>query len=147
MNDHKKWLRMRSNKIASAAGILKREDGKFLLVKPSYKDEWLLPGGGVDGKEHPSFACVREFMEEVNLDIEIRKILLLSSKVFEYEGENFESFNFLFEVCCEDLSLLQVDGEEIVDYRWVEVEEAKDLMSKSWKKRLESLNVSFYLEI
>lgn len=146
-NDHKEWLKSRSNKIVSAAGILTRDDGKFLLVKPSYKDEWLLPGGGVDEKEHPKQACIREFMEEVNLKVDIIGLELVSSKIFEYEETIFESFNFLFEVSCRDLSDLKLDGNEIVDFRWVDFDEAKTLMSGSWKKRLVFLGKGIYMEI
>lgn len=145
--DHKEWLRSRSNKIVSAAGILKRDDGKILLVKPSYKDEWLLPGGGVDAGEHPKEACVREFFEETNLSVVIEEVLLVSSKLFEYDGEKFESFNFLFAVNCGDFDRLLLDGEEIVDFKWVTLSEAQDLMSGSWRKRLDFLGKGIYLEI
>lgn len=42
-------------------------DGKVVLVRHSYIDGWLLPGGGVKGGEHPRAAVLRELREEIGL--------------------------------------------------------------------------------
>ena len=41
--------------------------GRVLLVRPSYRDTWLLPGGGVEAGELPSEGCRREVWEETGL--------------------------------------------------------------------------------
>lgn len=138
---------MRSNKIGSVFGMLKRGDGKFLLLKPSYRDGWLLPGGGVDPNEQPSEACIREFMEETNLNISLREMIQISSKIFEHNDDKYDSFTFLYEVTCDDVSLLEIDNDEIIDYKWVDIEEACALMSTSWGKRLRNLGKGIYFEI
>jgi 8-oxo-dGTP pyrophosphatase MutT (NUDIX family) len=52
-----------------AAGALFRdEDGCVLLVDPTYKPTWGLPGGAVEKEESPHAACRREVAEELGLD-------------------------------------------------------------------------------
>ncbi|GAA3169346.1 MULTISPECIES: NUDIX domain-containing protein [Streptomyces] len=41
--------------------------GRVLLVKPVYRRQWLLPGGGVESGESPAEAAAREVAEELGL--------------------------------------------------------------------------------
>ncbi|OXM66197.1 MULTISPECIES: NUDIX domain-containing protein [Amycolatopsis] len=51
-----------------AAGVLFRDDAnRVLLVEPSYKPYWDLPGGTVDAEEAPWAAATREVREELGL--------------------------------------------------------------------------------
>lgn len=36
------------------------DKNEILIVKPSYKDHWSVPGGVVDENESPRQACIRE---------------------------------------------------------------------------------------
>ncbi|WP_225840471.1 NUDIX hydrolase [Streptomyces sp. NK08204] len=60
----------------SAAAVLRDGDGRFLIVKPGYKDGWNLPGGGVDEGETPSQAARRELQEELGVEQEIGRLLI-----------------------------------------------------------------------
>ena len=52
-----------------SAGVLFRDRaGRVLLVQPSYKPYWDIPGGAVDEGEAPWTAAVREIHEEIGLD-------------------------------------------------------------------------------
>ncbi|GAA1233270.1 NUDIX hydrolase [Prauserella halophila] len=52
-----------------AAGVLLRDDaGRVLLVEPSYKRFWDIPGGVVEAGEPPWDAAAREVREEIGLD-------------------------------------------------------------------------------
>jgi 8-oxo-dGTP diphosphatase len=52
-----------------AAGALFRDEaGRVLLVDPTYKPVWDLPGGAVEAEESPHAACRREIREELGLD-------------------------------------------------------------------------------
>jgi 8-oxo-dGTP diphosphatase len=47
-----------------AAGIAIRDPGgRILLVRPTYKDGWDIPGGYVEPGESPAEACRRELKE------------------------------------------------------------------------------------
>ncbi|MFC9975563.1 NUDIX domain-containing protein [Spirillospora sp. NPDC050679] len=51
----------------AAAALLLDELGRVLLVKPTYKEGWFLPGGVIEAGESPLAACVRECQEELGL--------------------------------------------------------------------------------
>jgi 8-oxo-dGTP diphosphatase len=51
----------------AAAALLLDDLGRILLVKPTYKEGWFLPGGVIEEGESPLTACVRECDEELGL--------------------------------------------------------------------------------
>lgn len=142
------YLKSRVNKMSAVFGLIYDEKGRLLIVKPSYKDGWMLVGGGIDKNEHPAESLKREFMEEVNLDVEVRDLKQVSSRIVEEDGEKFDLYTFLFEVRCDDISVLKIDDDEIVDFAWLEMEDEEmfNKLSRSWQKRLENLGSSIYLE-
>ena len=52
----------------AATAFFRDHAGRVLLVNPSYKDTWDLPGGAVEEDESPHAACRREVLEELGLD-------------------------------------------------------------------------------
>ncbi len=50
-----------------AGWLLTDEDERVLLVQPTYKPYWELPGGTVERDESPHAAAVRELSEELRL--------------------------------------------------------------------------------
>ena len=61
-----------------AAGALLRDSaGRVLLVEPTYKDVWELPGGTVEAGESPMAACRREVREELGIDVALGRLLCL----------------------------------------------------------------------
>ena len=67
--EHKAWLSEQPKKMVVVKTIIKSELGNILIAKPTYKNTWQLPGGGVDAEESPEDAVVREVSEELNLNI------------------------------------------------------------------------------
>jgi 8-oxo-dGTP diphosphatase len=57
-----------ARKRMAATAFLRDERGRVLLVNPSYKELWDLPGGAVEAEESPHAACRREVAEELGLD-------------------------------------------------------------------------------
>jgi 8-oxo-dGTP diphosphatase len=59
-----------------AAGVLLRDRaGAVLLVEPTYKDTWEIPGGMVEAGESPTEAAHRECREELGRDIDVGPLL------------------------------------------------------------------------
>jgi 8-oxo-dGTP pyrophosphatase MutT (NUDIX family) len=50
-----------------SVAICRDAAGRVLVVKPTYRDGWLLPGGAVDPGESPRVGCIRELAEETGL--------------------------------------------------------------------------------
>nr|MDT0660634.1 NUDIX hydrolase [Micromonospora sp. DSM 115978] len=60
------------------ADVLIRNDrDEILLVNPSYKPGWDLPGGMVEANEAPHLAAERELREELGLDISVGPLLVV----------------------------------------------------------------------
>jgi 8-oxo-dGTP diphosphatase len=47
----------------TAALITGIATGRVLLVKPTYRDHWALPGGYLEAGEYPQDGCARELHE------------------------------------------------------------------------------------
>ena len=62
----------------TAAGALFLDGaGRVLLVEPTYKPTWEIPGGGVEPGETPREACARELHEELGLVLEPGRLLVV----------------------------------------------------------------------
>ena len=57
-----------------ARGIIKNE-GKIVLFNKANKNEYKLPGGGIDEGENPYEAFKREALEETGCEIEIEELI------------------------------------------------------------------------
>jgi len=61
-----------------AVDVLIRDDNeRVLLVNPSYKDYWDLPGGMAESNESPTVAAKRELQEELGIGLAVGRLLLL----------------------------------------------------------------------
>jgi 8-oxo-dGTP diphosphatase len=61
-----------------AAGVLLRDGAeRVLLVEPTYKDYWDLPGGAVEADESPYDAAVREVTEELGIVVTPGRMLVV----------------------------------------------------------------------
>ncbi|MFE6847077.1 NUDIX domain-containing protein [Streptomyces sp. NPDC057686] len=63
---------------ASAAAVVRDEQGRVLIVNPVYKERWNLPGGHLEEGELPTAAARREVREETGLDLEIGDLLVIA---------------------------------------------------------------------
>ncbi|MCA1712014.1 MAG: NUDIX hydrolase [Actinobacteria bacterium] len=117
------------------AGALFRDaDGRVLLVEPTYKDTWELPGGAVEADESPRTACAREVEEELGLRIELGRLLCL-----EWQGpepERTESLMFVYDggVLPADTEL-RLPPEELASYRFVHERDLDTLMVERLSRR------------
>lgn len=60
-----------------AAGVLLSDAlGRVLLVEPSYKPDWEIPGGSVEAGESPYRAAAREVQEELGLVVTPGRLLV-----------------------------------------------------------------------
>ncbi|RKN08338.1 NUDIX domain-containing protein [Streptomyces radicis] len=66
-----------ARKRVAAGVILRDEGGRVLLVNPTYKEGWDLPGGMVEANESPRDAARRELFEELGIHPELRRVLLM----------------------------------------------------------------------
>jgi 8-oxo-dGTP diphosphatase len=92
-------------------GVVLNEHGQVLLVEHVFhpRHPWGLPGGWMDRNEQPRHAVVRELKEELDLDVEVSRLLLA-----EVSFRNHMDFAFLCRTSGEIGSL----SGELLSYDW-----------------------------
>lgn len=60
---------------ASAGALIRDKRGRLLILKPTYKKGWTIPGGQIDPGESPWEACRREAREECGLQLESGRLV------------------------------------------------------------------------
>jgi len=100
-----------------AAGVIIRRDSALLIKRgkneKAYPNEWELPSGKVEYKEHPDKAAVREVKEETGLDVKVIRPLTISH--FVYGKRHCVQINYLVKAKNYKVRL----SEEHDDYKWV----------------------------
>ena len=116
---------------ASAGALLHDGEGRILILKPTYKAGWTIPGGQIeeDG-ESPWEGCRREVVEETGLVVDggrLRCVDYLHPRPNRPGG-----VRFLFDCGVVDAgrrSALVLQVGEIDDARWAMPDEADGLLS------------------
>ncbi len=81
-------------------------------------------------------ALKREVKEEVGLDVEPLRLLLMQEAIYSEEFYKRRHFIFLDYLCKSSSSKVRVDNQEIQSYIWVKPEEAGKLRVDTFTKRL-----------
>lgn len=112
--------------------------GKVLIVKPSYKDVWEIPGGVVENNESPRRAAEREIKEELDLSKSLNKFLCVDYQD-PYDIKT-ESLMFIFDggtLSEDEIKSIKLDGKELIEFRFVSLEEVSKLLSPVLARRVE----------
>jgi 8-oxo-dGTP diphosphatase len=70
-----------------AAGALFVHGDRILLVHKTYGNGWDIPGGYVDAAESPAAACRREVKEELGIEREAQRLLIVDWAPSASEGD------------------------------------------------------------
>ena len=100
------------------------EQGRVLLVEPTYTDSWEIPGGVVEKDESPLAACIREIKEELGLHRAISRLLCVDYN--RRAGEKTESLMFIFYgglLTAKDLAEIKLDPKELKGSEFVPAED------------------------
>lgn len=125
-----------------AAGALFFDDqGRVLLVHPTYKETWDIPGGYVERGESPASACRRELMEELGLDRKPLRLLAVDWAPNDREGDKLL---FLFDCGSlgDDESCIKLDSTEIDRCEWVDLQIVDEYVVDRIARRLRATAVA-----
>ncbi|GLY51073.1 NUDIX hydrolase [Lentzea sp. NBRC 102530] len=112
---------MNSSRALSGAGALFFDGaGRLLLVEPTYKPHWEIPGGVIEHGETPSEACRREVFEELGLEREPGRLLVADWA--PRDGE--DRVLFVFEGGLIDAAEIRLQAEELRSFTFVPPEDA-----------------------
>ena len=67
-------------------------DGQILLVKHSYQDGWLIPGGGIKRKETEEQAARRECREEIGAEVGKMELVGVFTNFSEFKNDHIVLF-------------------------------------------------------
>ena len=133
-----------------AAGVLFRDAaGRVLLVKPSYKDGWEIPGGYVEKDESPRAAALREVQEELGVDLDVTDLLVLDWAPHPSEGDKLLVIFRGGVLNDYHLASFKLSQDEIVEARFFNVADLERLMPSRLARRVAeaaSLDRGTYLE-
>ena len=121
-----------------AASVLFFDDAdRVLLVEPTYKPYWELPGGAVEADESPHAAACREVTEELALSRSAGRLLAVDwvppqpnrteGVIFVFDGGHLSSV---------EGAALTVPPDELRGWSWCTVEEAAERLSPLLARRL-----------
>ncbi len=118
-------------RMASGALIFNDND-ELLLVKPSYKDNWSIPGGMIDEYESPREACMREVKEEIGIALKDLKFLCVEyTRKIETKDENLFFMFYGGKLNSQQIGEIRTDLDEISEFKFTKTEEAAKLIGES----------------
>ncbi|MCG5215280.1 NUDIX hydrolase [Streptosporangium sp. KLBMP 9127] len=108
-----------ARKRVGADVLIRDEQGRILLVDPKYKPDWDLPGGMAEANESPLAAARREIKEELGLDLEIGRLLVVDW--VPPHGPWDDSLMFIFDggiLPADQAASIQLSDQELWQYRF-----------------------------
>lgn len=103
-----------------AAGALFVNGDRILLIHKTYGNGWDIPGGYADTGESPAAACRRELKEELGIEREAQRLLIVDWAPHVDEGDKI-----LFIFDCgglgDDEQRIQLASDELDRWAWVPI--------------------------
>ncbi len=107
-----------------AAGVLFFDaEGRVLMVEPTYKDYWEIPGGYVETGESPLQAAVREVEEELGITPPVGSLLAVDWAPSAGEGDKVL---YIFDggrLAPESLAAVTLQADELKDFAFLSPDE------------------------
>ncbi|MDK2865933.1 MAG: hypothetical protein PWP51_753 [Clostridiales bacterium] len=117
------------------AGILK-QDGKYLFHKSINDSFWSLVGGRVHVDEDSVSALKREYIEELDLKVNIKQMLWSLENFFTYEKNGYHEISFIYVLTAvegqcinSNKSYIGLDDSRLI-YQWFTIDELEKLNIK-----------------
>jgi 8-oxo-dGTP diphosphatase len=123
---------------ASAGALIFDDAGRLLVLKPTYKSGWTVPGGQMENDgETPWEACRREVREESGLLVERGRLVCVD--FLRPRPGRPGGMRFLFDCGVlddETLAGIVVQEDEISEFRVEELDRALELLSGPLRRRV-----------
>ena len=126
----------------SAGALIFDQAGRLLILKPTYKTGWTIPGGVMEADgETPWNACQREVREECGLEVSSGR--LACTDYHPGRPGHPGGIRFLFDCGPADyaaLAAIRLQPEEIAEYRLVPPGAALELLRPAIRRRVRAVS-------
>jgi ADP-ribose pyrophosphatase YjhB (NUDIX family) len=122
--------------IVAAGAVFLDDAGRVLLVHPTYKSHWDLPGGYVEPGESPYAACVREVREELSISPAVGEHLVVDWAPADGEGDKLL---FLFDggrLDAGEVEQIRLQDSELDRWRYVDVDQLDEYVPGRLSRRI-----------
>jgi 8-oxo-dGTP diphosphatase len=118
-----------------SAGVVVTDDaGRVLLVEPTYKPGWEVPGGMVEADESPRAAAARECREEIGLDVEVGRLLLVDWVSAGRRPD--DGLMLLYAGGPVDTERIVLQADELASWQWCDEAEVEERTTPFFGRRL-----------
>jgi 8-oxo-dGTP diphosphatase len=125
---------------ASAGALIFDPAGRLLVLKPTYKGGWTVPGGQMEANgETPWEACKREVQEETGLIVGTGRLVCVD--FLRPRPGRPGGMRFLFDCGAlgdETLGVIDLQTDELSEYRFANMDDAIQLLSGPLRRRVRS---------
>lgn len=125
---------------ASSGALLRDPDGNVLILKPTYKSGWTIPGGVMEADgESPWDACRREVLEETGLTVTSGRLAVVDTR--GAKDDEPLGMRFLFDcgtLTPEQCAGITLQAIEISEHRFVPPAEAVEMLRKRVARRVKA---------
>lgn len=121
----------------AAGAVLRDGAGRVLLVEPTYKPNWEMPGGAVEAEESPMVACRREVLEELGLDRPVGRVLAVDW--VPSRPERPEGLIVVFDggvLDAKDAAAITLQTSELASFAFVDAAQVADRVSPLLARRI-----------
>ncbi len=127
---------------ASAGALIFDQARRLLILKPTYKSGWTIPGGVMEADgETPWEACRREVREECGLDVRNGRLACMDFR--RPRPGRPGGIRFLFDCGTVDgrsLATIVLQPEEISEYRMLALPQALPLLRPPIRRRVRAVS-------
>ncbi|MFE0175147.1 NUDIX domain-containing protein [Streptomyces sp. NPDC059002] len=132
-NEHEQ--RMARPRMAAGALFFDAQ-GRVLLVRPSYKPMWEIPGGYIETGESPLAACRREVEEELGITPAIGPLLVIDWAPNSGEGDKVLYIFDGGELNADAAALIKLAADELLAAEFHPVEDVDQLLIPRLARRV-----------
>jgi 8-oxo-dGTP diphosphatase len=122
----------------AAGALIFDQAGRLLILKPTYKTGWTIPGGVMEADgETPWQACRREVREECGIDVSAGRLACMDFR--RPRPGRPGGIRFLFDCGCFDDNVLAgivLQPEEISEYQFAPLQDALALLRGPIRRRV-----------